>query len=66
MLVKVEDKPGFARDTNSGAILNINSTRAEMARQKKAEKKNQRQEMNDLKSEVADIKNILNKLIEKL
>lgn len=66
MKVKVENSDSFVRDLNSGAIININSTKAEMARKKKAARLQQQQEMSELKGEVAEIKQLLNKLIEKL
>lgn len=66
MKVKVENHDGFVRDLRSGAIININSTRAEMARKTKAARERQQEEMEELKSEVAEIKQLLNKLIEKL
>jgi len=66
MRVKVENNKSFARDLNSGAIININSTQAEIVRKKKAARLQQQQEMSELKGEVAEIKELLNKLIEKL
>lgn len=66
MRVKVENNESFVRDLNTGAIININSTRAEMVRKKKAARLRQQQEMSELKGEVAEIKELLNKLIEKL
>lgn len=69
-LVKVEGHAGLARDKNTGAILNINSNEVERIkklRQNQREiKKSQEQEINQLKSDVADIKMMLSKLIEKL
>ena len=66
MRIKVENNESFVRDLNSGAIININSTQAEIVRKKKAAKLQQQQEMSELKGEVAEIKELLNKLIEKL
>jgi hypothetical protein len=66
MRIKVENNESFVRDLNSGAIININSTQAEIVRKKKAARLQQQQEMSELKGEVAEIKELLNKLIEKL
>lgn len=66
MRVKVENNESFVRDLNTGAIININSTKAEMVRKKKAARLRQQQEISELKGEVAEIKELLNKLIEKL
>lgn len=66
MKVKVENNESFVRDLATGAIININSTKAEMVRKKKAARLRQQQEMSELKGEVAEIKELLNKLIEKL
>jgi len=66
MRVKVENNESFVRDLNSGAIININSTKAEMARKRKAARLQRQQEIRQLKGEVAEIKELLNKLIEKL
>jgi hypothetical protein len=66
MKIKVENHDGFVKDLSSGAIININSTRAEMARKTKVERERQQEEIKELKGEVAEIKELLNKLIEKL
>ena len=61
---------GLARDKNTGAILNINSNEIdrikELRRNQRELKKTQEQEINQLKSDVSDIKMMLSKLIEKL
>jgi len=69
-LIKVEGHPNLARDIKSGAIININTTEAgrikEMRLQQRAFKKTQEDEINQLKSDVTDIKMMLSKLVEKL
>jgi hypothetical protein len=69
-LIKVEGQPGLARDKRTGAILNINSTeinRIKELRQNQRElKKVEREEINQLKSDVAEIKMMLSKIVEKL
>jgi hypothetical protein len=69
-LIKVDGHSGLARDKNTGAILNINSNEIdrikELRRNQRELKKTQEQEINQLKSDVSDIKMMLSKLIEKL
>lgn len=63
--IKVEGHPGLVRDTNSGAILNINSNEINLARERKALRKQKDQEFENLKNEVSEIKELLLKLVEK-
>jgi hypothetical protein len=69
-LVKVEGQPGLARDKKTGAILNINSTEInrikELRKNQRDLKKVERKEINQLKSDVAEIKMMLSKIVEKL
>lgn len=64
--VKVEGHNGLVRDTKSGAILNINSTEVEQARERKRLRRQKDKEFEDLKNEVGEIKDLLHKLIERL
>lgn len=64
--VKVEGHTGLVKDTKTGAILNINSTEVEQARERKRLRKQKDKEFEDLKNEVSEIKNLLHKLIEKM
>lgn len=64
--VKVEGHTGLVKDTKTGAILNINSTEVEQARERKRLRKQKDKEFEDLKNEVGEIKNLLHKLIERL
>ena len=66
MYKNVEGNIGLVRDTSTGAILNINKDEISAARKRKLERKQKEQEIVDLKNEVSEIKNMLNKLIEKL
>jgi len=47
-------------------VLNVNKAEIEAARRRKALKKQQEEDINNLKNEVSDIKNMLGKIIEKL
>ena len=64
--IKVEKDPELVRDTNTGAILNINKDEINAARKRKLERRQKQKEFEDLKNEVGDIKNMLTKIIEKL
>lgn len=64
--IKVEGHSNLVRDTSTGAILNINKDEISAARKRKLERKQKEKEFEDLKNEVGDIKNMLNKIIEKL
>lgn len=69
-LIKVEGQPGLARDKNTGAVLNINSSEIgrikELRKNQRDIKKADREEINQLKSDVNDIKMMLSQLVEKL
>ena len=70
--VKVEGHTDLVRDMNSGAVISINSTEAENARQRKYRQQLEEQEQRELKSDVDQLKNdisaikdLLTKLAEK-
>ena len=62
--VKVEGHPDLVRDKNSGAILNINSNAMTAARERKKLFNDRQKEIDEIKKDVSDIKNILMKLVE--
>ena len=66
MFVKVDGHEGYIKNTKTGVVLNVNKTEIEAARKRKALKKQQEEDINNLKNEVSDIKNMLGKIIEKL
>ena len=66
MFLKVKGHEGYFRDTNTGAILNVNKEEIEAARKRKALRQQQEQDINNLKNEVSDIKTMLSTIIEKL
>tara|TARA_R110001606_G_C15310123_1_gene643528 strand:+ start:1117 stop:1338 length:222 start_codon:yes stop_codon:yes gene_type:complete len=70
--VKVEGHTDLVRDMNSGAVISINRTEAENARQRKYRQQLEEQEQKELKSDVDQLKNdisvikdLLTKLAEK-
>ena len=66
MFVKVDGHEGYVKNTETGVVLNVNKVEIEAARKRKALKKQQEEDINNLKNEVSDIKNMLGKIIEKL
>jgi hypothetical protein len=70
--VKVEGNTSYARDSRTGAIVNINSNEIENARQRKKLAKLKQNEIEIVKEEVASLKNdmseikqLLHQLVEK-
>ena len=64
--IKVKGHSNLARTGVYGSIVNINKEEIAAARKRKLERKQKEKEFEDLKNEVGDIKNMLNKIIEKL
>lgn len=72
-MIKVEGNSDYARCEKTGAIININSSEIEAARARKTARKLQKEkdkQLHDdvemLKAEIGDIKNLLTQLVEKL
>lgn len=72
-MIRVEGKPGLARDPKSGAILNINSAEIRAAKARKIamaqEEERKKQLIDDvemLKEDMSDIKELLLTIKEKL
>jgi short-subunit dehydrogenase len=72
-LVQVQDEPNWARDENSGAILNINKEEIRIARerkklrmQKQKEETNLKAKVDKLENDISDIKSLLSQLAERL
>lgn len=64
--IPVEGKPDLVRDPHTGAIVNINKNDIRAARERKQKRKSQQAEFDQLKQDVDEIKQLLNKLVEKL
>ena len=64
--IPVTGNSSLARDSQTGAIVNINTEEINEARNRKALKQKEKQELQSLKNEVADIKQLLITLIERL
>lgn len=72
-LTAVKDEPDFARDPESGAVLNINRTEIQNAREakrlrklKKQEEQNLKFQVDKLQKDMSDIKLLISQLVEKL
>lgn len=61
---KLEGHPDLVKNVNTGMIVNINKDKLQAAREKKAQALAQFEEMEQLKSDVHDIKVMLAKLIK--
>ena len=64
--LKIERHEGYVKNPNNGVVLNVNSEEIKAARKKKALRKQQEEDINNLKNEVSDIKTMLSKIIEKI
>jgi hypothetical protein len=69
--MKVDGNPDLIRDKTSGAILNINNNEASAARARKYTRKMQKEkeenlyiEVESIKKDVNEIKDLLNKILE--
>ena len=63
--VPVQDKPGLVKNKDTGVILNINKAEVEQARERKRLRKQKDQELEDIKNDIRDLKEMVLKLIEK-
>lgn len=62
--IKVDGHSDLARDPNNGAIININASEMTQSRVRKYNWKKQQSEIKNLRNELSDMKQLLNKLIE--
>lgn len=65
-LIKTDNAPGYARDVNTGAVVNINTSEIEQAKQAKIRRRRKDSELKELKKDVDDIKAMLSQIVEKL
>jgi hypothetical protein len=70
--LNVEERPDLIRDTNSNAIINRNTSAYDLAKRRAKEAQSQRdeirtatREINNIKSEMHEIKGLLQKLVER-
>lgn len=62
----VENNSGLARDVRTGGIININKEEIRTARERKKRRKQKENEFEQLKTDVSEMKQLLNTIIEKL
>ena len=60
----VEDNPNLNRDLSSTAIINTNTDAYSQRLAQKAARRDSRTEINNLKDEVKELKDLIHKLIE--
>jgi len=63
-LRKVEDDSDFCRDMSTGAIVNTNDVAYQNYIKSKKLRNNRRQEIEDLKGEISEIKDLLKTLVD--
>ena len=63
--MKVESYPDLVRDGETGALININSRKVQAARERLIKLKEKDEELDKLRSDVNDIKGMLQQLLEK-
>lgn len=63
--LKIEGSDSFVRDTESGAIININTSEFDKLKKIREYKKKKENEISELQNEVSEIKSLLKQLLEK-
>lgn len=70
--INVEGSPGYARDKDTGIVINTNSSEIENAKKRKLLLKQKDEELTDIKEDVKnlksglnEIKSLLTKMVEK-
>ena len=64
--IMVKNSDGLARDRRTGGIVNINRSEIDLARARKESKNKKEREFEQLKTDVSEMKELLNTIIEKL
>jgi len=63
MKVKIENRTGLVRDTSNMAVINTDRNALEAAREKQRRAALDKQELQDLKNDVAELKQMIRDLI---
>jgi len=63
MKVNIENKPGLVRDINNMAVINTDRNALQVAREKQRKAALEKQEIQDLKNDVAELKQMIQRLI---
>lgn len=64
-LIPVTGNSSLARDSKTGAVININTHEMELAKQRKSHRQQQKSEIEQLKNDVQELKQLVYKLAEK-
>lgn len=62
---EIDQFPDFVRDKKTGAIVNINKTKASADKLRLRREQEREEEINKLKDDVGEIKDLLHKILEK-
>ena len=66
MKAKVENHNTLVRDLNNNAILNIDRTSIEKAKLSKKLRKSQKQEIEDIKYQVGELRDMMREILDRL
>jgi hypothetical protein len=66
MKARVENHNTLVRDLNNNAILNVDNTAIEKAKIAKKLRRSQKQEINELKSDVGELKSMMREILDRL
>ena len=64
-LMQVQDRPDLYRDPVSGAIINMDKSGADIAKNARKKALNRDKEIQDLKDEISELKDLVKQLIER-
>ena len=65
-LIPVEGHPNFCRDKNTGAIVNTDSSSFAAYHQRNSKKKMERLEIEEMKNDISEMKEMMRQLMAKL
>ena len=65
MKVGIEGHNGLVRDTNNMAVINTDSSSLEVARRRQIEAQNKANELQQLKDDVAELKQMMKEVLKK-
>lgn len=66
MKARVENHNTLVRDLNNNAILNVDNTAIEKAKIAKKLRRSQKQEIQDLKHDVGELKDMMREILDRL
>lgn len=66
MKIKIENETNYVRDSESNAIINTNVTEYELYKQKRLQQMQSRNEIEEIKQDVRELKDLLQQMIRGL